>query len=302
MPKTFQIEEIKVDKITLGNKELFINGDGEFQVGTVVFPSGESPFDIRSDVDNHLFVKGYCPLSFFSRIGMVGLSLMEVYLSESFMMTGWMVSCTTPGSGDSLQGRFYHRPYNNAILTDTIENFSLNDGDFYYSSGVTNEIGGNGIIGLDIFKAPYGIRNISINILGYFAGAGKFDRVPASIDFYENGPADLPTGFNTFSKFIQFNTNITGIKAYSNTSYSATSGHDGVNYTDYSGEFYLKSPLSTGDRVRIPNSEILIPPGSSYFSDNLNFTLSGGHILSFDCKSSLTGIRDICISLQGFYD
>lgn len=277
MPSTFSIEQINLSgsRVTAANGVIYVDG-------VPVTMGGSIP--INAD---HLFVKGYAPLSFYSRLGIHGSQLGEVFLNEGFMATGWMITCTDPGTGANLSGRFYERPANSVVGGGTISTFNLSSGAIYEkSSPMSYEVYGSKIIGIDIDACPDDISSISINLLGYYAGAGHFDRVPYTYDYYANGNQ---TGSNLNEKIVQYSSTFTGLNVYCNT--SGTSGT-----IPYTGVIYSKDKngaVTYGPAVGI-NS------GFMYSENPISYYVSGGSRIGLTISGTMSGISDICISLLGY--
>lgn len=274
MPTTLSIEKINLNGSILTTNEsgaLTINGD---------------PVEMDSSINNiqdRLFIKGYCPISFYSRMPVSGNFLSELFLNESFMATGWLITCATPGASD-LSGRFYYRNDNSAIDTTTAATFSLPSGSISQkSSPFATQILGSKIIGLDITNAPYDIESLSINLLGYFAGAGKFDRIPIKATHYARGAAT--TGNSYAENYIDYDCTFTGLNIYSATT-GAVTGR--IYSKNKSGAYQSSQPFG-------------LPSGQMYNESAISFPIPAGNRFGFDI-SGATGAQDMSITAIGYYN
>lgn len=206
MPSTFSIENINLNGsvLTARDGRLFINDEQVKNTSGI-------------QLTERFFIKGYAPVSFYSRWATIGNYLNETFFNDFFMVTGMLISCATPATGSvALAGRFYARKPNSIIDTETISYFTLPTRTVYVSEPLHYKLKPNNIIGLDIYQAPNELKSISLNLLGYSPAAGHFDKMPNSITFYER--EYVQTGFEFEEKYNQYDGIYTGIKILSRNS------------------------------------------------------------------------------------
>jgi hypothetical protein len=199
MPSVLSIEKINLNGsiLTAQNNSLYIDGQQVKNVSGV-------------QVSENFFIKGYAPVSFYSRWPARGPYLNETLLNDFFMATGYAISCAYPATGSqSLQGRFYSRNLNSVIDSETIANFELPSREVYIQKPISKKIYPNHILGLDIVTAPNEMKSISYHLLGYFPAASHFDRMPRTFNFYNKG--QLNTGNNIYEEYCQHDATFTGL-------------------------------------------------------------------------------------------
>ncbi len=231
---TISIEEINL------NGTIITTDNGGFIV------DGQSLSTDRVVIDEHFFIKGYVPISFFSSLPMSGLKLTEVLFGSKFVATGWMMHCTYPDmENGSANGRFYYRFPQRVTRTYDISNFSMSQGHITQGadSAFRQIIPEGALIGIDITHYPSKMRNLSINLLGFFPGGGSFDRVPKDYSFYL--PEIKETGLDLLEQFVQYDTTLTGLNLYcsksgigpAHTYLEYSNGHSGYLSGEYTGYF-----------------------------------------------------------------
>lgn len=249
MPNTFSIENINLNGsiLTARDGRLYIN---EEQVKNT---SG-------IQLTERYFIKGYSPVSFYSRWATIGNYLNETYFNDFFMVTGMLISCAVPATGTvTLAGRFYSRNPNSVVETETISFFNLPTRTVYQSQPLHYKLNPNRILGLDIYQAPNELKSISLNLLGYSPAAGHFDKMPSSITFYER--SFVQTGFEFEEKFNQYDGAYTGIKIM-----SKVSGFQTIDSENISG--YVSGILKNNPKYFLmsgTNISGYIIDGSRYF-------------------------------------
>jgi len=202
MASTLSIENINLngDILTASNGSLYINNN------LVKNSSG-------IQITDRYFIKGYSPISFYSRWPQQGEYLNEVFLGDFFQATGVLVTCSQPTTGNqNFFGAFYERPSSSAINTTQFAGFQLKPFEIYQLSAIDRKIDNDKIIGLNIYNAPADMRSISVNLLGYFSAAGKFDRMPKQINFYTKHLPINASGIH--EEYSQWDSRYTGFGIY----------------------------------------------------------------------------------------
>jgi hypothetical protein len=178
-------------------------------------------------MNEHSFVKGYVPISFFSSLPISGYKLTEVFFGSNYIATGWMIHCTYPdlNNGD-VRGSFYFRSPESVSTTFDICDFYMEQGRITQKGGgFTKIVPDNAIIGINVTSFPTKMRNLSINLLGTFPGAGSFNRIPKDYSFYIKEPESGVYGVE--EKFTHYKTELTGL------SISCSESGVGSNYPYY---------------------------------------------------------------------
>lgn len=280
MPNVFSIENINLNGsvLTTDNGILYINND------PLIAQTGIS-------VNENLFIKGYAPLTFYSRVAIHGTYLNEIFLNDEFIATGWLITCSQPGTGQKpLQGRFYTRKPGSVIDTQTVSPFEMPTGSiFSLSNPYFYKVRSDSMIGLDIYSIPTEMESLSINLLGYFAGAGHFDKVPKTFNAYIQGSVE--TGYDIFQEYIQYDTTFTGIGIYA--------GESGVGPSIINTQ-YITGYLS-GNLNQYPIYKIVsgIESNSGYFVSGIKYNFPTGN--SFSGFSGQSGFDDyLGYSYSGF--
>jgi hypothetical protein len=174
MASVFSIENINLngDILTANNGSLYINNN------LIKNTSGVQ-------LSDRFFIKGYAPISFYSKWPQQGNYLNETYLNDFFMATGVLVTCSQPTTGtQTFFGGLYERPASSAINTSVFANFELAPEQIIQHAQINYKVEKNSIIGLNIYNAPEDMRSLSVHLLGYFPAAAHFDRMPKQINFY----------------------------------------------------------------------------------------------------------------------
>jgi hypothetical protein len=214
MASVFSIESINLngDILTANNGSLYINNN------LVKNTSG-------IQLSDRFFIKGYAPISFYSKWPQQGDYLNETYLNDFFMATGMLVTCSQPSTGNQIfWGGFYQRPASSSIDTTVFANFELQPKQIIQHNPINYKIERDRIIGLNIYNAPEDMRSISIHLLGYFPAAAHFDRMPKQINFYaKNAPI---YGDSIHEEYSQWDSLYTGVGIY-----CSTTGIDKLTYT-----------------------------------------------------------------------
>lgn len=240
MPSVFSIESINLNGSLLTAKDdrLYINGEQIKNTSGV-------------QISENFFIKGYAPISFYSRWATRGSYLNETLLNDRFMATGYVVSCAYPATGSvPLQGRFYKRKLSSVIDISTITDFELQPYEIFSQKAISNKIYPDSVIGLDITVAPNEMRSISVHLLGYFPAAGHFDKMPRTFNFYTK---DEPiTGNNIYEEYIQHDAVFTGFSLYCNESGLGPTIYK-EEITGYISGFLKKEP------IYIPLTEEITP-------------------------------------------
>jgi hypothetical protein len=280
MPNVFSIENINLNgsTITTNNGTLYVNNN------PIIAQTGVS-------VNENLFIKGYAPLTFYSRLAIHGTYLNEIFLNDEFIATGWLITCSQPGTGQSaLQGRFYTRKPTSVIDTQTISQFQLQTGSiFSFSNPYFYKVYSDSVIGLDIYSIPAEMQSLSINLLGYFAGAGHFDKVPKTFDTYIRGKVEI--GYNIFQEYVQYDTTFTGIGIYAGES---GTGPSTINTQYITG--YLSGTLN---QYPIYKSITGVYANSGYFVSGKKYNFPTGN--QFSGFSGQSGFDNIWgYSYSGF--
>lgn len=240
MPSVFSIESINLNGsiLTAKNDRLYINGEQVKNTSGI-------------QISENFFIKGYAPISFYSRWATRGSYLNETLLNDRFMATGYVVSCAFPATGEvPLQGRFYRRKLSSVIDVSTITDFELQPREIFSQKSISYKINPDSVIGLDITVAPNEMRSISIHLLGYFPAAGHFDKMPRTYNFYTK---DEPVvGNNIYEEYIQHDAVFTGFSIYCNESGTGPTTYR-EEITGFISGFLEKDPLY------VPLSEEIIP-------------------------------------------
>lgn len=202
MASVFSIESINLngDILTASNGSLYINNN------LVKNTSG-------IQLSDRFFIKGYAPISFYSKWPQHGDYLNETYLNDFFMATGMLVTCTRPTTGtQTFLGGFYERPASSAINTAVFANFELQPNQIIQHTPLNYKIDRDKIIGLNIYNAPEDMRSISIHLLGYFPAAAHFDRMPRQVNFYSKDIAIFSD--NIYEEYNQWDSVFSGFGIY----------------------------------------------------------------------------------------
>jgi hypothetical protein len=214
MASVFSIESINLngDILTASNGSLYINNN------LVKNTSG-------IQLSDRFFIKGYSPISFYTKWPQQGDYLNETYLNDFFMATGMLVTCSQPSTGTQIfWGGFYERPASSAINTTVFGNFELQPKQIIQHTPLNYKVERDRIIGLNIYNAPEDMRSISIHLLGYFPAAAHFDRMPKQINFYSKTVPIYADGIH--EEYSQWDSLYSGFGIYcSNT------GIDNLTYT-----------------------------------------------------------------------
>lgn len=206
MATTFSIENLNLngDLLTASNGSLYIND---------VLIKNSSGVQLT----DRFFIKGYAPISFYTKWPQEGKYLNETYLNDYFMATGIIVSCSRPTTGTvNFLGAIYERPANSAIDTNVFAGFELQPKQIIQQTSLNYKILKDKIIGLNIYNAPEDMRSISVHLLGYFPAAAHFDRMPKQINFYSK---HIPMfSENIYEEYSQWDSVYSGFGIYcSNT-------------------------------------------------------------------------------------
>lgn len=250
MPNTFSIENINLNGhiLTAQDGRLYIDNEQVKNTSGI-------------QLTERFFIKGYAPVSFYSRWSTIGNYLNETYFNDRFMATGILISCAIPATGSvTLAGRFYARNPNSVIDTETIGYFNLPTKQTFIREPINYKIDANKIIGLDIYQAPNELKSISCNLLGYSPAAGHFDKMPASINLYIKD--QIYTGLDLEEKYNQYSAQYTGIKILSKTPGFKTVNREYI--TGYVSGYLYNNPkyiLSSGET----NLSGYIIDGNKYF-------------------------------------
>lgn len=230
MASVFSVESISLngDMLTASNGSLYINNN------LVKNTSG-------IQLSDRFFIKGYAPISFYSKWPQQGDYLNETYLNDFFMATGMLVTCTQPSTGTQMfWGGFYERPASSAINTTIFGNFELQPKQIIQHTALNYKIERDRIIGLSIYNAPEDMRSISIHLLGYFPAAAHFDRMPKQINFYSKNIPIYSDGIH--EEYSQWDSSYTGYGIY-----CSNSGVDKLTYaqqiTGYISGVVQSNPL-----------------------------------------------------------
>lgn len=274
---------------TIAIEQINLNGTPVTTENGTLFVNGQAVVSDTYVIDEHMFAKGYVPISFFSSLPISGTKLTEVFFGSRFIATGYMVHCTYPdmANGD-VAGRFYYRFPENVAQTYDIADFSMSQGHITQKSAIpfNANIPSDALIGIDVTNFPSKIRNLSINLLGFFPGAGAFDRVPKDYSFYLS---NVSTGENILEQFAQYNTTLTGLNVYCSSSGS------GYGYT--SGQIYKRDKSGTKSHC----NDFSLESGYMYSPDQVvNINLSGSDRIGIDITSALSGINGLMISAHGY--
>lgn len=258
MPSVLSIEQINLNGslLTSYQDRLFINGE------QVKNTSGVS-------INENFFIKGHAPISFYSRWPTVGRYLNEVYLNDFFMVTGYLVSCTLPATGQEiLVGRFYQRNKNSVLETDTITHFSLPSKKVFIQEPISFKVEPNNFLGVDITKAPNEIKSISLNLLGYFPAAGHFDKMPKTVNFYQKN--EIYPENEIYEELMQYDATFTGINIVANTT-----GSQNIISEQVIG--YISGILANDAVYKIRND---VSNPSGYFINNNPIYFKTGNLFS----------------------
>lgn len=206
MASVFSIENINLngDMLTASNGSLYINN---------VLVQNTSGVQLSE----RFFIKGYAPISFYSRWPQQGYYLNETYLNDFFMATGLLVTCSHPTTGEQVfYGGIYERPASSAIDTSIFAGFELKPKQIIQHTNINYKINKNKIIGLNIYNAPEDMRSISVHLLGYFPAAAHFDKMPKQVNFYAK---NIPIfSENLHEEYSQWDSTYSGFGVYcSNT-------------------------------------------------------------------------------------
>jgi len=119
-------------------------------------------------------------ISFFNSYIYTGNSQQEMFVENSFTLTGWKISTLQSGLGTAvlssgasgipswgpMSGEYYVRPQNSPTTT-TLTKFSFDSG-LYYSSATTNiNVSGQTLVGYSIYSGLSGIAGTTLALLGY---------------------------------------------------------------------------------------------------------------------------------------
>lgn len=249
MPSTFSIENINL------NGHILSAQDGKLYIDNELIKNTSG-----IQLTERYFIKGYAPVSFYSRWSTVGNYLNETYFNDFFMATGMLISCAIPATGSvTLAGRFYSRNPNSVLDTETIGYFNLPTRTTFVLEPLDFKVKANRIIGLDIYQAPNELKSISLNLLGYSPAAGRFDKMPASISFYKK--EELEREEDLEQKYNQYDAQYTGIKIL-----SKTEGYKTIETQYITG--YVSGYLSETPKYNLItgiNSSGYIVDGNKYF-------------------------------------
>lgn len=245
-------------------------------------------------IDEHTFAKGYVPISFFSSMPISGSKLTEVFFGSKFIATGWMIHSTYPDlANGAVNGRFYYRYPDSVTKTYQVSNFTMNQGNITQSAeaAFNTIVPSDAVLGIDVFNYPSRIRDLSINLLGFFPGAGAFDRIPKDYSFYIKYPE---TGLEVDEAFVQHATTLTGLNIY--CSHSGTAPVSPSNY-----------PLS-GQIYKVDNAEVKINCQDFTFNSGIykssdipiNIQLGAKDRIGIDINYTLSGIQGLMISAHGY--
>lgn len=202
MPSVFSIESINLNGslLTAKNDRLYINGEQVKNTSGV-------------QISENFFIKGYAPISFYSRWAVRGQYLNETLLNDLFMATGYVITCAYPATGTiPLQGKFYQRKVDSVIDVVPISDFELPPRQVYVQKAISKKINPDSILGFDIAEAPNEMRGISFHLLGYFPAAGHFDKMPRTFNFYSQYEPKVGNGL--YEEYMQYNAVFTGISLY----------------------------------------------------------------------------------------
>jgi hypothetical protein len=273
MPNTFSIENINLNGHILSAEQgrLFI--DGEQIKNTSGIP-----------INERFFIKGYAPVSFYSRWATVGNYLNETIFNDFFVVTGVIISCATPATGSlTLAGRFYARNPESVVDTETLAYFNLPTRSVYMSEPASYKIKPPKILGIDIYQAPNELKSISLNLMGYSSAAGHFDKMPVSMSFYER--AQLQSGEGVMEQYNQFDATYTGIKIL-----SQSAGSLSIAAKNITG--YLSGVVSDNPTYSIIQGA---PNISGYIIDNVKYFFTTGSQFS-----QFNNIPNFFNTLSGF--
>jgi hypothetical protein len=256
MPSVFSIESINLNgsMLTANNDRLYINGQQVKNTSGV-------------QISENFFIKGYAPISFYSRWAVRGQYLNETLLNDLFMVTGYVITCGYPATGSiSLQGRFYQRKVDSVIDVNLISDFELPPRQVYVQKAISEKIYPDSVLGLDIAQAPNEMRAISCHLLGYFPAAGHFDKMPRTFNFYSQSEPKVGNG--AYEEYMQHNATFTGVSLYcSETGRGPTTYRQEI--TGYISGFLQNEP-----------AYIALSDWSGYFIDGKKYNFNTGNQFS----------------------
>jgi len=275
MPSVLSIEAINLNGsiLTANQSRLYVDG-----------------FEVKNtsgiQLTDRFYIKGYAPISFYSRWPVYGNYLNETYINDFFMATGFLVSCTHPATGEkTLKASFYKRSPRSVINVDTFGFFELESRSIYKDGSISQRINPDTIIGLNIYDAPNEMRSISVNLLGYYQAAGAFDRMPISVNYYAN---DIVPKSNIYEEYLQYDASFTGWGIY-----CGNSGEGPIIKKDYitgyisgyleSGKIYKFNPsgnnasgyILSGSEKYFSDKNFLGFSGENGFEESLGYEFSG---------------------------
>jgi len=215
MPSVLSIESINLNGsiLTAQDHRLYIDG---MQVKNT---SG-------IQLTDRYFLRGYAPISFYSRWPIVGNYLNEIYMSDFFMATGFLVTCSHPATGDDkLEGSFYTRKPESVIDTKYVGAFTLGKYQYSNNGSLDYKITPHNILGLNIHSTANEMRSLSISLLGYYSAAASFDKIPVAFNYYNN---NIQIKENLYEQYIQYPAEFTGWGLY-----CGNSGAGPTTFTNY---------------------------------------------------------------------
>lgn len=274
MPSVFSIESINLNgsMLTANNDRLYINGQQVKNTSGV-------------QISENFFIKGYAPISFYSRWAVRGQYLNETLLNDLFMVTGYVITCGYPATGSiPLQGRFYQRKVDSVIDVKPITDFELPPRQVYAQKAISEKIYPDSVLGLDIAQAPNEMRAISCHLLGYFPAAGHFDKMPRTFNFYSQSEPKVGNG--AYEEYMQHNATFTGVSLYcSETGRGPTTYRQEI--TGYISGFLQNEPLYiplSREAVYQTCDPCYSPPNmsdwSGYFIDGKKYNFNTGNQFS----------------------
>lgn len=226
---------LSIESINL-NGDLLTAQDGSLYINNNLIKNSSGV-----QLSDRFFIKGYAPISFYTKWPQQGDYLNETYLNDFFMATGLLVTCSHPSTGlQSLLGAIYERPASSSINTNPFAGFELQPKQIIQHSSLNYKVERNQILGLNIYNAPSDMRSISIHLLGYFPAAAHFDRMPKQVDFYSNTIDVVSNGIH--EEYSQWDSLYSGVGIY-----CGHTGEDALtfveNITGYISGVVDKNPL-----------------------------------------------------------